>query len=77
MENSVLTVRDNELNVLDSVGDNEVACWLLPNLGNVWETIWMAQIWLAGPIFPGVGDQNFLYLLLLFRLIIAIFVFYS
>ena len=60
MENGVLTVRDNKHNVLDSMGDNEVACQLLPSLGNAWETSQVAQIWIAGPIFPGVGDQTFL-----------------
>jgi hypothetical protein len=35
VKKGVLTVRDNEHNVLDSVGDNEVMCQRLPSLGNV------------------------------------------
>ena len=54
MKKGVLTVRDNEHNVLDSVGDNEVMCQRLPSLGNVWENSWVAQIRLAGLTFPGV-----------------------
>jgi hypothetical protein len=34
VKNSVLTVRDNEHNVADTVGGNEVACRRLPSLGN-------------------------------------------
>ena len=37
MKNSVLTVRDNEHNVADTVGGNEVARRRLPSLGNAQE----------------------------------------
>ena len=37
MKKGVLTVRDNEHNVADTVGGNEATCWKLPSLGNVWE----------------------------------------
>jgi hypothetical protein len=37
VRNGVLTVRDNEHNVADTVGGNEVAHWKLPSLGNAWE----------------------------------------
>ena len=38
MEKGVLTVRDNEHNVADTVGGNVVTCWKLPSLENVQET---------------------------------------
>jgi hypothetical protein len=40
VRNGVLTVRDNEHNVADTVGGNEVVCRKLPSLGNAWENPW-------------------------------------
>jgi hypothetical protein len=37
VKKGVLTVRDNEHNVADTVGGNEVTCWKLPSLGNTRE----------------------------------------
>jgi hypothetical protein len=37
VENSVLTVRDSEHNVVVTVGSNEAARRRLPSLGNAWE----------------------------------------
>jgi len=37
VKKGVLTVRDNEHNVADTMGGNEVMCRMLPSLGNVWE----------------------------------------
>jgi len=63
VENGVLTARDNEHNVLDSMGDNEVAYWLLLNLGNVWETHPGGTDPNSWPYFRRGWGPNFLLLL--------------
>jgi hypothetical protein len=58
VENGVLTVRDNEHNVLDTVGGNEVALRKLPSLGNTRENPRGTDP-VSRPYFPRGSCQNF------------------
>lgn len=58
MEKGVLTVRDNEHNVADTVGGDEVARRTLPSLGKCAGKSRGARIRLAGPTFPRDGGTT-------------------
>jgi hypothetical protein len=50
VKKGVLTVRDNEHNVADTVGGNKVAYQTLPSLGHIHQ--------LPGPTFPRDGGTT-------------------